>query len=55
MGSKVKFNGKQKVQLNTMIIEGVLAIQAGESPNFIKEKLKVYFPELAHVGDEDKK
>jgi hypothetical protein len=28
-----------------------MAIQAGESPNFIQEKLKVYYPELAKELD----
>ena len=49
MGSKVKLKGKAEAHLMTMTIEGVLAIQAGESPNFIQEKLKVYYPELFHA------
>jgi chemotaxis protein MotA len=46
MGSKIKLKGKADAHLMVMTIEGVLAIQAGESPNFIQEKLKVYYPEL---------
>lgn len=53
LGSKIKLKGKAKAHLMTMTIEGVLAIQAGESPNFIQEKLKVYYPELYH-GEEHK-
>ena len=44
LGSKIKLKGKTLLLLRTMMLEGILAIQAGESPNFIAEKLKVYFP-----------
>lgn len=47
MGTKVKFKKKQEVLLRTMVVEGILAIQAGESPNFIQEKLRVYDPKAA--------
>ncbi|MBX2859705.1 MAG: flagellar motor protein [Vampirovibrio sp.] len=42
IGSKIKFYGKQMVQQREMMIEGILSIQAGESPSFIGEKLKVF-------------
>ncbi len=42
LGSKIKFKGKLSTFAREMMIEGILAIQAGESPNFIKEKLKVF-------------
>jgi len=51
MGSKVKFQCKHAVHLMTMVIEGIMAIQAGESPNFIQEKLKVYYPDVAKAMD----
>ena len=51
MGSKIKLKAKADCHLMTMTIEGVLAIQAGESPNFIQEKLKVYYPELYHGAE----
>ncbi len=44
MGSKIKLKRKEEVVVREMMIEGILAIQAGESPNFIKEKLKVFDP-----------
>lgn len=46
MGSNVKFKTKHVVHERTMMIEGIMAIQAGESPNFIQEKLKVFYPEI---------
>ncbi len=44
LGGKLK--GKRRVTIRTreMMIEGILSIQAGESPNFISEKLKVFMP-----------
>lgn len=44
MGNKLKFRGKASVVIREMMIEGILSIQAGESPNFIREKLKVFLP-----------
>jgi chemotaxis protein MotA len=48
MGSNVKFKTKHVVHMRTMMIEGIMAIQAGESPSFIQQKLKVFYPEAAH-------
>ncbi|MFN8614835.1 MAG: flagellar motor protein [Vampirovibrionales bacterium] len=42
MAGKIKFKGKASILVRQMTIEAVLSIQAGESPNFIKEKLKVF-------------
>lgn len=42
LGSKIKCNYRQLVILREMMIEGILAIQAGESPNFIRQKLSVF-------------
>lgn len=42
LAGKIKFKGKTTVIAREMMIEAILSIQAGESPNFIKEKLKVF-------------
>ncbi len=42
LGSKLKFKMRQLVIIREMMIEGILSIQAGESPNFIKQKLQVF-------------
>lgn len=47
LGSKVKLKRKEEVVMREMMIEGILAIQAGESPSFIQEKLRVFNPEAA--------
>lgn len=44
IANKIKFKGKAAVVCREMMIEGILSIQAGESPNFIREKLKVFLP-----------
>jgi len=42
MAGKIKFKGKSSIMVRQMMIEAILSIQAGESPNFIKEKLSVF-------------
>jgi chemotaxis protein MotA len=42
LGSKLKFKQRQLIILREMMIEGILSIQAGESPNFIRQKLEVF-------------
>jgi chemotaxis protein MotA len=41
-GGKLKGNSHTTIMTRAMMIEGILSIQAGESPNFIGEKLKVF-------------
>lgn len=45
MGSKIKFKAKQDIKAKEMIIEGIMAIQAGESPTLIERKLQAYLPD----------
>jgi chemotaxis protein MotA len=42
MGGKLKGKRRTTIMTRAMMIEGILSIQAGESPNFIEEKLKVF-------------
>jgi chemotaxis protein MotA len=42
LGGKVKLMRKTSIHAKEMMIEGILSIQAGESPNFINEKLKIF-------------
>jgi chemotaxis protein MotA len=49
-GGKVKGNYRTTIHTRAMMIEGILSIQAGESPNFIAEKLKVF---MGGHGDAD--
>ncbi|MEB3287585.1 MAG: flagellar motor protein [Vampirovibrionales bacterium] len=52
-GGKLKAKRKVSLMTREMMIEGILSIQAGESPNFIKEKLRVFNPDGAKDADEE--
>lgn len=45
MGSRIKFKSKQIFLAKQIMIEGILSIQAGESPALIERKLKAFLPE----------
>lgn len=54
MAKKLKFKAKSSIVAREMMIEGILSIVAGESPNFIQEKLKVFLSpgEAAKLSDD---
>ncbi|VBB05811.1 mota/tolq/exbb proton channel [Lucifera butyrica] len=43
--NKLKFRSKNEVEIKRMIIEGILSIQAGDSPVAIEAKLLVFIPQ----------
>lgn len=44
IAKKLAVRTEEEVLLREMVVEGVLAIQAGENPRIVEEKLKVYLP-----------
>ena len=46
ISKKLTVRSKEEVQSLELMVEGVLAIQAGENPRIVEEKLKVYLPPL---------
>ncbi|GHU76734.1 motility protein A [Clostridia bacterium] len=52
--SKLKIFSTEEVHVRELLVEGILAIQAGENPRIIEEKLKAFLaPTLrATIGDE---
>jgi len=44
MGGKLKAKSSTEVNYRIMLMEGILAIQAGENPRIIREKLSSYLP-----------
>lgn len=42
MGTKLKIRMKEEVLRRVMILEGLIAIQNGENPHFIEQKLKAF-------------
>ncbi len=49
--AKLKFRHKEAMTVKAMILEGVLAMQAGEHPQIIEERLKAYI----HIHEPKKK
>ena len=49
--AKLKFRHKEEMNVKSMILEGVLAMQAGEHPQIIEERLKAYI----HMHEPKKK
>lgn len=44
IGKKLAARSAQEVVAMELMVEGILAIQAGENPRIVEEKLKVYLP-----------
>lgn len=52
---KLAVRSSEEVLSRELMVEGVLAIQAGENPRIVEEKLKVFLPpQLRDVLDEEK-
>src|SRR3954470_15426504 len=52
IGNRLKQLSAEEVQFRTMTLEGVLAIQAGDNPRVVEEKLMAYVPpELRAASD----
>ena len=45
LGTKLKHRIKEEMLLKEMIIEGLIAIQNGENPHFIEQRLRSYLHE----------
>lgn len=44
LGAKLKARSAAEVMMKEMVLEGVLSLQAGESPRIVREKLEVFLP-----------
>lgn len=44
LSGKLKSKSEQEIHLRYMQLEGILAIQAGENPRIVREKLSAYLP-----------
>jgi len=51
LGTKLKVKGKMRKLIDEMTIEGVLSIQAGESPMIIRQKLMCFILEAKRVEE----
>ena len=50
INNKLKIMSESEVSERRMIIEGILSLQAGDSPTAIEAKLMVYIPQSAREG-----
>jgi chemotaxis protein MotA len=51
LGGKLKVNMKEEQHLGHMALEGILAIQAGDNPRIVREKLNSFLaPKLRNAG-----
>lgn len=55
LGKKLHHRVKEEINLMNSILEGILAIQGGDNPAVVREKLKVFFPheQEAFKGDRE--
>jgi chemotaxis protein MotA len=44
MGNRLKHRNKEEVARRTLAVEGVLAVQAGDNPRVVREKLEAFLP-----------
>ncbi len=42
MGGKLELRSKEETLLKELTLDGIVAIQAGDNPNIVEEKLKIY-------------
>ncbi|HEY66269.1 MAG TPA: motility protein A, partial [Caldilineae bacterium] len=56
LASKLKQNSEEEVFLHNIMIEGILAIQAGDNPHIVRQKLEAYLsPGLREKMNQDQK
>lgn len=52
VANKLKGLSREEVELQTMTLEGILAIQAGENPRVISDKLLAFIPPKQRPGED---
>jgi len=51
IGSKLRSKSEHEISYRTMLMEGILALQAGENPRLVKEKLSAFLPPKARTTE----
>jgi len=52
LSSKLNVKSEKEVKYRHLLLEGILALQAGENPRLVREKLMAYLPPKERVQDE---
>jgi len=53
MAMKLKAIAAEEQRQQEMILEGVLAIQAGDNPRIVREKLQAYLPPSERTSEDE--
>ncbi len=53
VATKLKMLSSEEIELRTMTLEGILAIQAGDNPRVVADKLLSFIPPDERAGDDD--
>ncbi|TAK32915.1 MAG: flagellar motor protein [Chloroflexota bacterium] len=54
LGSKLKTKSTEEAYLKGVMLEGILAVQAGDNPRVVADKLEPFLPPKAQKGDQKK-
>lgn len=52
IGAKLKVKSEEEVHVRYLVLEGILAIQAGENPRVVRDKLNSYLPPAKNKAGE---
>jgi chemotaxis protein MotA len=52
VANRLKAMSAEEVELRTLTLEGILAVQAGDNPRVVADKLTSYLPPAERGGDE---
>ena len=51
--NRLKLMSEEEVESRTLVLEGILAIQAGDNPRVVEDKLMAFVPPAERGGDDD--
>ncbi len=54
LGEKLALRSKQELFLKSIVVKGVMAIQSGDNPRIVEQKLKTFLPPKHRIGKGDK-
>lgn len=53
LGDRLALRSSEEVLIKTIIIKGVMAIQSGDNPRIVEQKLRTFLPPSARTKDEE--
>jgi chemotaxis protein MotA len=55
LADKLALKNEEEILIKTIIIKGVMAIQSGDNPRVVEQKLMTFLPPSSRAGEEDEK